>query len=583
MPEPPDRLSLAPPVPAESRAVRLALLGAAGVLTFLALRLIDLQVLCRGRLAARAGLQHERVAAIPPRRGEIRDRQGRAMAMTLMVPSVFAEPRRLRKEPPARREAVARALASALGVDPGAVRAELAKDRAFVWVKRQALDAQWKRLEAMKLPGIGMRSEPRRFYPHGTVAGPLLGGTGVDGQPLAALELEYQTWLAGQEGRLRVLRDARGRTLLEDADDVRDPADGAHVVTTVDLGVQEAAERALDRLLEHCPCKSAVALVMDPSTGEILAMASRPGYDPNRPREVPRERFQNPAVLLCFEPGSTFKPFVIGPALAEGVVRPDERLFCHNGTWHVRGRKPLHDYHPHGWLTVTEVVAQSSNIGAAQVGIRMGMPRIHAHLRCFGFGARTGIDLPGEQAGILNPARKWTGATVYSVPMGHEIAVTPIQLLAAFNVFANGGRWVRPHLLREVRSPQGECLKAWAPPPARQVLPEASVRGPILEALKAVVDHGTAKGSKPRGVLAAGKTGTAQKIGPDGQYLHDAWVSSYVCFAPAERPRYTVLVVVDEPRNRKGGYTGGAVAAPVAKDILETVLAPRAAALAQAR
>ncbi len=557
-------------LPARRPAARWAVGALAGLLAVLALRLATLQILRHGDLAGRAERQQERDRDVAPRRGEIVDRSGRALAVTLSVPSIYAEPRRIAKECPKARGEIARRLATVLGMDARKLQALLREDKSFVWVKRQALDAQWERLKAMKIPGIGMRPEPKRFYPHGAAAGPLLGLTGVDGQPLAGQELKYQAFLKGTPGHEDLTRDARGRGIVREAEDA---LNGASLAVTLDAGIQEVAEQALDNLLKTCKCKSAVAIVMDPPTGEILAMASRPGFDPNRPSGSNPALLQNPATLLCYEPGSTFKPFIIGPALAEGVVRSDEKIFCQNGAWSVPGRKkPLHDYHPHGWLTVTDVVAESSNIGAAKIGQKMGMPRIYEYLRKFGFGQKTGIDLPGEQSGILNPPAKWTGATIYSVPMGHEIAVTPIQLLAAFNVFANQGLWVQPHLLRDIQDAEGKVLKSWDPVPPRRVLPAASVRGPILEALKAVVEHGTAKGAQPKGISSAGKTGTAQKLGKNGQYLHDAWVSSYVCFAPTDVPRMTVLVVVDEPHNSKGGYTGGAVAAPVAKEILECAL-----------
>ena len=563
-------------LPARGPAARWVIGGAAGVLLLLALRLADLQILRHGGLADKAERQQHREAQIPARRGEIQDRTGKPLAVTLMVPSIYAEPRRLAKGYTAWRPEIARRLAGALGLDVRETLKDLAKDRSFVWVKRQVGEGDWARVKALRLPGVGMRLEPRRFYPHGASAGPLLGGTGVDGQPLAALELEYQSALAGTPGRQRLTRDARGRGIVEDVDDLTDPVDGATLVTTLDQGLQEITERAMDRLVELCKPKGAVAVVMEPSTGEILAMSSRPGYDPNRLGEVRPAGFQNPAVLFCYEPGSTFKPFIAAPAFAEGKLRPEDRFFCHNGTWHVPGRKPLHDYHPHGWLSAIDVVAQSSNIGIAQIGQRLGMPTIYENLKRFGFGERTGIDLPGEQSGILNPPKKWTGATIYSVPMGHEIAVTPIQLLAAFNVFANEGRWVEPHLLGKVVGPDGSVLKAYEPKPQRQVLDPEVVAGPVREMLKAVVERGTAKGAALRGFTSAGKTGTAQKVGPDGQYLHDAWVSSYVCFAPAERAELTVVIVVDEPHNAHGGYTGGAVAAPAAKEILEAGLGLRA-------
>ncbi len=556
--------------PARRNTARWAVLGLGALLGVLAVRLVSLQVLRHGELGGKAERQQERQRDVAPRRGEIVDRHGKALAVTLSVPSIYAEPRRLAKECPKARPEIARRLAKILGLDVRATHAKLCEDRAFVWIKRQALDAQWNRLKGMKMPGVGMTPEAKRFYPHGASAGPLLGLTGIDGQPLAGQELTYQSVLRGTAGHEECTRDAKGRSIVREAED---PLHGSSLVTTLDAGIQEVAEQALDHLLEHCTCKSAVAIVLDPPTGEILAMASRPGFDPNRPGRTNPALLQNPATLLCYEPGSTFKPFIVGPALAEGKVRADEKFFCHNGSWRVPGRKkPLHDYHPHGWLTVTDVLAQSSNIGAAQIGQRLGMPKIHDYLQRFGFGRKTGVDLPGEQAGILNPPAKWTGATIYSVPMGHEIAVTPIQLLAAFNVFANRGVWVQPHLLRSVRDPDGRILKSWEGAPPRRVLPEAVVQGPLLEALRAVVERGTAKGSQAKGIPSAGKTGTAQKIGKGGQYLHDAWVSSYVCFAPLDRPRMTILVVVDEPHNSKGGYTGGAVAAPVAKEILECAL-----------
>lgn len=541
--------------------VRLLLLLAFGLLS---IRLVGLAgdegAAARARSAAQA---RAFVESVPPP-GPILDAEGVALAVSVPSPSVWADPRGV----PDKAEA-ARLLADVLDSPQTGIEERLSRPGSFVWIRRHVSAAVADRVRALGLHGVGVRREFLRAYPQGPLLGPTLGFAGTECQGLSGLERALLPGLAGAPSRSPALRDARGRLLADPDAPPREPAEGPAAILTIRGRIQRIAEEELAAAAgKHRP-KGMVAIALDPATGEILALAVHPGIDPRRPMDGPGSAFVNPASGMTFEPGSVFKPFVAAAALDAGTVSPATRFFCHNGAWDTGRGRVLHDSHGRGGddhLAVAEIIAKSSNIGIAQVGLTI--PRqLPGALRRFGFGRRTDAGLPGEEAGKVPAGDRWGFFTMTSVPMGQEIAVTPLQLARGFACFANGGVLVAPRLVREIRGPDGRSVP-WRPAePPRRVIQEKTARE-VAAMLEAVVTEGTGKKAAVPGVRVAGKTGTAQKAGPGG-YSHTKFVASFCGFAPVEAPRLLVLVVADEPTS---GYYGGEVSAPVVGRILERAL-----------
>jgi cell division protein FtsI/penicillin-binding protein 2 len=405
------------------------------------------------------------------------------------------------------------------------------------------------------------------------LAGQVIGFVAADGHGVSGIEHQCESWLRGENGVKTIIRDA-GRKAFWLADGGYRPArDGLHVVLTIDSEIQANVERELEACVEKFQAASAVGIVMHPATGAILAMANVPGFDPNSYQDATASRYRNRALTDPYEPGSTYKPFIAAGALAEGCVRLGEGFFCENGTW-VDGARTLHDHHPYGHLSFEEVLIKSSNIGMAKIGKRMGNDRLHKYVKAFGFGEKTGIDLAGEDPGIVQPFARWNTFTTTSVPMGQEIGVTPLQLARAFCVFANGGALVQPYVLRALLGPDGRLITDFSNPPNRgRVLPEAVVKTFKEKILTQIVEAGTGRPARLAGYTVFGKTGTAQIARPGGGgYEKDAYVGSFVGAAPGNDPRLVVLVAVTRPK-KSLGYYGGTVAAPVARNILAHALA----------
>jgi cell division protein FtsI (penicillin-binding protein 3) len=392
----------------------------------------------------------------------------------------------------------------------------------------------------------------------------ILGFVGLDGSGLSGIERLYDHVLEGEEGAWWSLRDAARREIWPVQARGIPSQEGGSVWLTFDLRLQGIVQSALAQALVESRSKRASALLMDPRSGELLAMATLPGFDPNRFIEYPPGRFGNPLVEEVFEPGSTFKPFVAALALDAGKALPEQKIFCEQGAWKL-GYRTLHDHRPHGWLTFREVLIKSSNIGAAKIGLALGAEGMEGGLRRLGFGRPAGTGLSGEAAGNLRPPAQWKRESVRSVAMGHEISVTAVQMLSAFNVFANGGIRADPSVVREVHHRDGTITGLPASAPAEPFFSGETLRV-MREILADVVRHGTGKRAGAWGVPVAGKTGTSQKINPDGSYSHEQFACLFVGFAPVEAPRLSVLVWIDEPRIPEP--TGGRVAAPVAGRIL---------------
>ena len=542
----------------------LALLG-------LIVRLTDLQALSAPGWRHQARRQQARTESLPARPGEIYDARGNLLATSIEVYSLYADPKEISDAAQA-----AEALAGALGLDRHEVQQRLGQDKQkrFVWIKRRLGDDEVRRVQALGLPRtwIGFRKEFRRCYPQEAVAAHVIGLRDIDGVGQDGVERTCDAQLQGQEGRRVVVHDAVGRTLTILEEETRLPEQGRRIVLTLDLGIQTFAERALDRVMQQWKPKSACAIVMDPKTGEILAMASRPALVPDELGTSPVESWRNAAIADVYEPGSTFKPFVTALALERGIVHRDESFFCENGLYHL-GRRLLRDHHPYGELGLADVLVKSSNIGMAKIGERMGNDNLYAAVKAFGFGEPTGIELPGEASGFVQPLEKWTSYSTGSVPMGQEIGVTPLQLIRAFSALANGGKLLRPRIIRGFATPDGRTLRQFhAPVVVGQAASAEVARWLVDPVMREVVERGTGQKARLANYRVFGKTGTGQKPDPDtGGYSNRLHVSSFVAGAPLVDPCVVALVMVNEP-SLPGEHFGGRVAAPAVGEILQSTL-----------
>lgn len=530
----------------------------------LAGRLVQLQWLERDQLSEKAEQQRTFVEEIAPRPGDILDRQGRLLATSIQTRSLFLTPRRINN--PAE---VAARLAPALNLPAETIleRIRSNPNLHFVWIKRRLSPVEVAAVRNLELPADiwGFREEYQREYPQGTLAAQVLGLRDIDGVGRGGIEEGADRSLSGQTGKRLLVRDARGRVLdvLSDVDEP--PLPGRNARLTLDIVVQLFAERELDQVIANWKPESCCAIVMNPRNGDILGMASRPTFDPNRPDEADPEAWKNRTIADIYEPGSTFKPFVVAYGLEHGLISRDDVFHCQNGEYRM-GRRVLHDHHPYGKLSLTDVLVKSSNIGMAKVGEKLQNENLHAAATLFGFGQKTGIELPGELTGILRPLKKWNSYSTGSVPMGHEIAATPLQLITAHAALANRGELVSPRLIlsNDTESTQLHSL-------THDTVSEETARWVIEKPMAEVVSRGTGKRARIPGYNVFGKTGTAQCLSPAGGYVSGKYVSSFLCGAPVEDPQLLVLVVVNQASVGSEAF-GGKVAAPAAANILRQSL-----------
>ncbi len=531
----------------------------------LSARLIQLQWVQRDKFAVKAEQQRELVEETPARPGDILDRQGRLLATTLATRSLYLVPAKI-SEP----RQIAEALSSVLGLSPEVLTEKIAgnSQRQFLWVKRRLTEAEVTGVRKLMLPkgAWGFRDEYRREYPQGVVAAQVIGLRDIDGTGRGGIEERFDSTLRGQSGKRYVARDSRGHVIEILDKDQQAPVAGQNVRLTLDVVVQLYAERELDQVMTEWQPESCSAIVIDPKNGDVLAMATRPTFDPNRPQEASPESWKNRAIADIYEPGSTFKPMIVSYGLDQGVLQRDESFHCQNGEYRM-GRRVLHDHHRYGLLSLTDVLVKSSNIGMAKIGERMGNEQLEKAATLFGFGRKTGIELPGELPGILRPLKKWTSYSTGSIPMGHEIATTPLQLITAHAALANGGELLRPRI---VLPDQDDSLSAMSRMTISTVSRDTA-QWIIEHPMREVVERGTGKKARIPGYHVFGKTGTAQCLSADGGYVHGKYISSFVCGAPVESPRLLTLVVVNQ--SSVGGETfGGKVAAPAAANILRQAL-----------
>jgi penicillin-binding protein 2 len=534
-------------------------------MTAVGARLAYLQTSQHVWLSNRARAQQTGVETEQAVRGLILDRQGRELARSIDVDSFFADPREVEKV-----EETATTLARVLDLDALALASKLkeAKDarRGFVWIARKVDAERAKVVHDLKLKGVYSIEEQKRRYPNGPLAAHVIGFIGGEDDKgekgLAGVEQIYDATLKGEAGRVNIDRDGKRKAFESEG---RAPNDGRTVVLTIDQTVQYIVERELAAAVERTHAKSAAAVVLEPHTGEILALANAPTFDPNEAAGVSAEARRNDALQNIYEPGSTFKLVAYTAALEEKLITPDTRIQC-EGSISLPGRV-VHD-HAHGSLTATEALAKSSNVAAIKLGQRLGNERLYEYIRRLGFGSKTGVELPGETVGLVRPVSRWQPGSIGSVPIGQEVGVTPVQMAAAYATVANDGVRVAPHLVREVRDSEGRAVER-AQPETHRVVSEEVARE-LRGMLESVTLKGTAKAAQLEGYTAAGKTGTAQKVDPKTRaYSHTKYVASFVGFAPVEKPAAVIIVVLDEP---EGLHQGGQVSAPVFSAIADQIL-----------
>jgi cell division protein FtsI (penicillin-binding protein 3) len=527
-----------------------------------AIRLADLMLLNHERLSERAKSQYTGKKDITVKRGGIYDRRGRVFAANLDVESVYCNA--LEVDSP---EKTASALSEATGLSYGPLLKKVSSDKGFSWVKRKLSPEAAGKLKGLKLKGVGFMQEPKRVYPKGKMASHIVGFVGIDNQPLEGLELKYEENLRGRAGSVLFEKDAGGRPLSEGFDF---QSSGNSLVLTMDEGLQYIVEKELDRALEEWEASSASAIMMNPFSGEILAMANRPTYDLNDPSRYKPSARRNRAITDLYEPGSTFKIVTAAGALEEGVVGTETKFDCSKGYIRV-GRKAIWDTHNHGVIPFREVIQTSSNVGTIQAAQKLGEKRLYEYAMRFGFGKKTGIDLPGEAGGVLKPPKKWSGTTLAAMSIGYEVAVNPLQVLRAYSAVANGGLLMKPYLVSKIISPEGDVLMR-----AEPEIQGRAISRETAEILKGILisvtqQGGTASKASIDGNQVAGKTGTAKLIDSDaGGYSDKRYASSFVGFVPADDPKVALIIVVYAP---KGEHYGGLVAAPLFRQITDKTLA----------
>jgi cell division protein FtsI (penicillin-binding protein 3) len=530
--------------------------------------------------------QRQRRLHIEPKRGTIFDRNGTALAVSIEVPSVAVDVAELLRgvdgkpaQDAALRDAAVR-IAQALSLDPNDVLAKLATRHRFIWLKRRITGEETALIRELgdakkqtkPIRGLTVEGEGHRYYPGRELAGPVLGFVAPDGQGKDGLELALDDELRGHVEEVKGLRDRSGRLIFSEGTTDEQALAGHDVTLSIDEGIQHVAEKELDAAQRTYETKGASLVVMDPNTGEILALASTPGYNPNDYSDSDVDARRDRAVTDRFEPGSIMKVFTVAAALAAGTLKPMEQIYCERGNYQI-ANVTIHDTHVNDWLTPTQILARSSNIGALKIGLGLGEPGLYAAFRRFGFGEPTGLPLPGEAAGVLRPkARPWYDVETASAAFGQGISVTTVQLAAAMSAIANGGRLIEPLLMKKVTDGRGRVVKEGTTHVRREAVPP-HVAKMLAEMLTAVTEGGdgaTGMQAAVAGFRVAGKTATAQKADPTtGKYSEDRYTASFAGFIPAEKPRLVIAIVLDEPMI---GHYGGDLAGPVFRRVAEASL-----------
>jgi len=546
-----------------STNLRLYLL--AGIFVFwcsaICARLVYLQIFRYGSFQQRAQHQQQRTEEVSARRGIIYDRQGRELAMSINVDSVFAVPTEM-PNPSSTISLVARITKQ----DPREVLAKCEAAKTFCWLARKPDPDISARIRSLNLRGIYFQKESKRYYPKSELAAQVLGYVGMDDAGLSGIEREYDGELHGRPGQMLISVDARKKWF---GSVEKQPEPGQNVVLTIDEKIQYIAERELETGMEQTHAIAGTVIVENPRTGEILALANRPTFNPNLSKEITPEKLKNHAVSDVYEPGSTFKLVTISGALEEKVTNPNEIFDCQMGSIVYNGMR-IRDSRPHGLLTVSDVLAESSDVGSIKIGLRLGDDRFYKYIRAFGFGQQTGIELPGETRGLTKPVSKWSKVSIAAISMGQEIGITPLQLTGLISTMANDGIYVAPRITAATTQPQSVPQTIAFHPVNEHRVVSSLTAAQMRQMMQAVVLHGTGTKAKLIGYTSAGKTGTAQKVDPATHaYSHTKYVASFGGFAPINDPAIIVVVVLD---SAVGLHQGGQVSAPVFSRITQQVL-----------
>jgi cell division protein FtsI (penicillin-binding protein 3) len=527
-------------------------------------RAFYLQVVERDQLVKLAEKQHQKTVALTPGRGSICDRTNAPLAVSIEMDSCYAEPRNIENI-----SGTVAKLAPLVGMPREELTRKLTGNKGFVWLVRRISPDQAQKIRALEIDGIGFVKETKRFYPNAEMAGAVIGFTGLDPEGLEGIELKYDATILGSSGFLVTERDALGRDIAMKGTLVKEASKGHNVTLTLDKNIQYIAEKELAAAVESSRAKGGIALVMEPQTGRVLAMANYPSFNPNAYFKYPPALLRNKCISDSFEPGSTFKVFLIAAALEERVVTPGDGFNCEGGSYSIGGRT-IHDTHHYGRLSVADVLKYSSNIGAAKIGGRLGQERLHSYLRGFGFGARSGIDLPGEAYGYLRDRSQWFAVDLATISFGQGVSASAMQLATAFSVVANGGTLMKPYLVERISDENGTIIQQFSPQARQRVISPETARTVARMMEGVTTEGGTGMNAAVEGYRVAGKTGTAQKVDPiTRSYSVDKRTASFIGFIPADDPRLTILVVIDEP---KTSPYGGVVAAPAFKAIAQQSL-----------
>jgi cell division protein FtsI (penicillin-binding protein 3) len=526
-------------------------------------RLGYLQLCRHGDYLLRAQRQQQRIIEISPKRGAIYDRNMHALAMSIKVDSAFAIPNEIKDKALA-----AQLLSGVLGIPAELVESRLDSSQNFVWIERKLTPEKSEAIIALNLKGVYTQAENKRFYPKADLASHVVGFVDVDEKGLGGIEYALDNQIRGKSEKIVMMADAHQKW-FDGAEARRDR--GANVVLTLDEKIQYIAERELAAAINKTHAMAGTVVVMNPNNGELLAVANWPTFDPNAASAtIPAEFRMNRAISALYEPGSTFKLITLAAAFDQGITNADEVFDCENGSTYVAGHK-IHDHERFGMLTVADILARSSDVGAIKIAERLGAPKFYDYIRAFGFGTPTGVDLPGESRGLLRPLTGWTPISIGAISMGQEVGVTPLQLISAVSAIANGGTLYKPHIVAAVRRGETVLPREGLPAPSeprRVIQPETAAT--LRRLMEGVVLNGTGTRARLDGWTSAGKTGSAQKIDPNtGRYSPTQLIASFTGFAPINNPAVAILVSLDSPI---GLHEGGMVAAPVFKRIAEQVL-----------
>src|SRR5438270_4486830 len=548
----------------------LVCVGFVALFSAFSFRLVYLQLIKHDEYTGLAAEKHVYKQPIYAERGLIIDATGEVLAHNVPVETVVADTSHLNKEKLA--EAVA-LLSRELNLEADELAEKLGSDRHYVVLKRQvpqsAADALRAKLRLRNLRGNYFEHDAPRFYPNGSILCHVIGFTDFDHKGIQGVEASMDEYLRGQDGYRYIEHDRAGQEIVLYRGQERAARDGYQVHLGIDLNLQNIVENEIDAAVREYSPQKATIILMRPQTGESLAMANRPAFDLNQRNTAKPEQMKNRAVIDMMEPGSTFKIVTAAAALNEKKVRPDTTICCENGVWNYGGRT-LHDHHAYGELSVQDILVKSSNIGAAKLALSLGDQKFYEYIRRFGFGERTGVELPGEITGTIRPPQNWSKISITRIPMGHEVAVTPLQMTVAMATIANGGKLITPRVVKSITTAEGKTVSDFSPSVVRQVILPQTARQ-IGNALRGVVsDRGTAAAAAVPGFVIAGKTGTAQKVDPHGGYERGKYVVSFIGFLPADHPEFVGLVLLDDAKTSKPELNyGGLVAGPIFSRLAE--------------